>query len=49
MNPNYYGLIEMTLSFGVVLALAAWELYTLAKARKRRLQKPANEAKEKAR
>ena len=49
LNPNYYGLIEMTLSFGVVLALAAWELYSLAKARRRRLEKLANEAKEKVR
>ncbi len=36
MDPKYYGLIEMTLSFGVVLALGLWELRSLAKAKRRR-------------
>ena len=49
MNQNYYGLIEMTLTFGVVLAVVAWELYSLAKAKRRRLEKPADEVKDKVR
>jgi len=36
LDPKYYGLIEMALSFGVILALGFWELYALSKAKKRR-------------
>ena len=36
MDPKYYGIIEMTLSFGAILALGFWELYALAKAKKKR-------------
>ena len=32
MNPDNYGLIEMTLSFGVVLGLALWQLVTVRRA-----------------
>ena len=36
MDPNYYGLVEMTLSFGVILAIGFWELWSLSKAKKKR-------------
>ena len=32
MNPDNYGLIEMTLSFGVVLGLALWQLVSVRRA-----------------
>ena len=32
MNPEYFGLIEMAFSFGVVLAIAFWQLYAVRKA-----------------
>jgi hypothetical protein len=36
MDPKYYGLVEMTLSFGVILALGVWELWSLSKAKRKR-------------
>jgi hypothetical protein len=35
VNPDYYGVVEMTFSFGVVLALAVWQLISLEKAKKK--------------
>jgi cytochrome oxidase assembly protein ShyY1 len=35
VNPDYYGVVEMTFSFGVVLALAVWQLVSLDKAKKK--------------
>ena len=32
MNPDNYGLVEMALSFGVVLSLALWELVSVRRA-----------------
>ena len=32
MNPSYYGLVEMAFSFGVILAIAFWQLYSVRKA-----------------
>ncbi len=29
MNPDNYGLIEMALSFGVVLVFLFWQLYSV--------------------
>ena len=29
MNPDYYGLIELMLSFGLVLAILFWQLYSV--------------------
>jgi hypothetical protein len=31
MDPQYYGLIEMTLSFGAVLVFCLWQLYQVRK------------------
>jgi hypothetical protein len=33
VNPDNYGLIEMALSFGVVLVFGFWQLYSLRKSR----------------
>ena len=35
MDPKYYGLVEMLLSFGVVLAFCIWQLRSTARAAKR--------------
>ena len=32
MNPDYYGLIELMLSFGLVLVFLFWQLYSTRKA-----------------
>jgi hypothetical protein len=43
MDPNYYGLIEMLLSFGVVLAICFWQLRAVSKAKKARLERERQE------
>ena len=35
MDPQYYGVVEMVFSFGVILAFAAWQLVSLDKAKKK--------------
>jgi len=35
MDHKYYGLIEMLYVFGIVLAFAGWEMYTLKRDKKR--------------
>jgi hypothetical protein len=37
MGEKYYGLIEMSCVFGLVLAVASWELYSLRRDKKRKL------------
>jgi hypothetical protein len=39
VDARYYGLVEMLLSFGVVLAFCFWQLYSVAKAKKKRLER----------
>jgi hypothetical protein len=39
VNARYYGLVEMLLSFGVVLAFCFWQLYSVAKAKRKRLER----------
>lgn len=39
MNPDYYGIVEMTFSFGAVLAFAAWLWMDLQKTKRRLRQK----------
>jgi hypothetical protein len=39
MDARYYGLVEMLLSFGVVLAFCFWQLHSVAKAKKERLER----------
>lgn len=29
MNPDYYGIVEMVLSFGIVLGFAIWQLVSV--------------------
>lgn len=43
MKPEYFGLIEMTFSFGVILAIAFWQLYSVRRAI--RIAKEEDEAK----
>jgi len=39
MDPNDYGIVEMLLSFGVVLAFCFWQLYSVSQAKKQRLER----------
>lgn len=49
MNPAYYGLVEMAFSFGVILAIAFWQLYAVRKAiRKAKEEDAAKQAAERA-
>jgi hypothetical protein len=49
MDPNNYGLIEMGLSFGVVLLFGVWQLISLANAKKKTREKAAQRTNETAR
>ena len=39
VDPRYYGLVEMLLSFGVILAFCFWQLWSVAKAKRKRLER----------
>jgi hypothetical protein len=39
MDPNNYGLIEMALSFGVVMLFCVWQLVSLERAKKKTREK----------
>ena len=39
MGQNYYGVVEMLLSFGAVLAFGFWQLRSVSKAKKARLER----------
>lgn len=39
MPQEYYGAIEMTFSFGVILIIAVWQLVSLEKAKKKTREK----------
>ena len=39
MDQNYYGVVEMLLSFGAVLAFGFWQLWSVSKAKKARLER----------
>jgi hypothetical protein len=41
MDQNYFGVVEMMFSFGVVLAIGFWQLHSVAKANKKRLERAA--------
>ena len=34
MDPNYYGIVEMLFSFGIVLGFAVWQLISVRRSRK---------------
>jgi hypothetical protein len=44
MNPDYYGVVEMIFSFGLILAFAVWQLFSLEKAKKKTREKAAERA-----
>jgi hypothetical protein len=39
VDPQYYGVVEMLFSFGVVLAFGFWQLWSVSKAKKARLER----------
>jgi len=39
MDPKYHGVVEMLLSFGVILAFLFWQLHSVSKAKKKRLER----------
>ena len=39
MDQNYYGVVEMLLSFGAVLAFGVGELWSVSKAKEARLER----------
>ena len=41
MNPDDYGLIELVLSFGVLLAILFWQLYSVKRSIKDDARKKA--------
>jgi len=44
MNPDYYGLIEMGLSFALIIGFGVWQLISLERVKKRSREKAAAEA-----
>jgi len=48
MNPQYYGLIEIFMTFGGMLAFAWWQLSSLKKLERERLEKMRDDNKEPA-
>jgi hypothetical protein len=49
MNPAFYGLVELILVFGVVLAFGFWQLASLRRLKKRRPEPTARKAEDDAR
>lgn len=43
MSENYYGVVEMLFSFGLVVAFCVWQLWSIGKTRKRLQQEEARE------
>ena len=41
MNPDYYGIVEMTLSFGVILGFGVWQLVSVKRAMRKTREKAA--------
>jgi hypothetical protein len=39
MDAKYYGLVEMLLSFGVILGFCFWQLHSVTKAKRKRLER----------
>jgi hypothetical protein len=39
MDAKYSGLVEMLLSFGVILGFCFWQLYSVARAKRKRLER----------
>ena len=47
MNPDYYGLIEMGLTFGLIIGFGVWQLVSLERIKKRSRGKAAAESERK--
>lgn len=45
MDPGYYGLVEMLLFFGLILAFCLWQLYSVSRAKKQRIERERSETK----
>ena len=45
MNPDNYGLIELVFSFGLILAILFWQLYSV----KRSIREDSRKAEDKSR
>lgn len=43
MDPQYYGLVEMAFSLGLVLAFGVWQLVSTARAKRRRIEREQRE------
>lgn len=39
MDPKYFGVVEMLFSFGVVLVLGFWQLRSVSRAKRARLER----------
>ena len=39
MDSKYFGVVEMLFSFGLVLAFGFWQLYSVSRAKKKRLER----------
>ena len=46
MNPDSYGLIELVFSFGVILALLFWQLYSVKRSIRADARKAEDESRE---
>jgi hypothetical protein len=46
MDQRYYGVVEMLFSFGIVLAFAFWQLQSVSKAKKKRIERERAEGDE---
>jgi hypothetical protein len=42
MDSNYYGIIEMTLTFGLVIGFGVWQLVSLERDKKKQLKDKAD-------
>jgi len=38
MDSNYYGIIEMTLTFGLVIGFGVWQLVSLGRDKKKQIK-----------
>ena len=47
MDQKYYGVVEMLLSFGVVLAFCFLQLHSVSQAKKKRLERERRQGREK--
>ncbi len=46
MNPDYYGIVEMVFSFGIVIAFGVWQLVSLERSKKKSSDEGADSQKD---